>query len=103
MKTSYGDPQAQRARTKLAQQVLQQMDELGVSALIGNTTQELAMSNLVGLPTLAVPTGFDILEDAPNSTRRRPLSVGIFARPFDEPLVRLSISIAQPTTRSPAS
>lgn len=80
--------QAQRARTKLTQQVLHQMEVLGLDAFIGNTTQELAMANLVGLPTLAVPVGFEDLEDAPTSKRKKPLSVGIFARPFDEPLVR---------------
>ncbi|CAK0784217.1 hypothetical protein CVIRNUC_007421 [Coccomyxa viridis] len=73
--------QAQRARTRLLQEVVGLMSKAGIDAFIGNTSEELAMANLASLPTIAVPLGTQPLKDAPNSTRRHPISLGIFGTP----------------------
>ena len=73
--------QAQRARIALLQEVVGLMSAARIDAFIGNTSEELAMANLASLPTLAVPLGTQPLKDAPNSTRRRPISLGIFGSP----------------------
>lgn len=44
--------QAQRARTRLVQEVVDLMDAAGIDAFIGNTSEELAMANLVSMPTV---------------------------------------------------
>ncbi len=73
--------QAQRARTALLQEVVGLMAEAGIDAFIGNTSEELAMANLASLPTIAVPLGTQPLKDAPDSPRKRPISLGIFGSP----------------------
>lgn len=73
--------QAQRARTALLQEVVGLMLAAGIDAFIGNTSEELAMANLASLPTMAVPLGTQPLLNAANSTRKLPLSLGIFGSP----------------------
>ena len=73
--------QAQRARTALLQEVVGLMLAAGIDAFIGNTSEELAMANLASLPTMAVPLGTQPLLNAANSTRKFPLSLGIFGSP----------------------
>jgi hypothetical protein len=47
-----GGAQAQRARSMLVKEVIGLMDAAGIDAFIGNTSEELAMANLVSLPTV---------------------------------------------------
>lgn len=64
------------------------MRDAGIDAFIANSTTELAMSNLVGIPTVSVPTGYVLASGASgNSTRRNPLTVGFFGWPNGEPEV----------------
>ena len=63
------------------------MAAAGIDAFIGNTSEELAMANLASLPTMAVPLGIQPLKDAPDSPRKRPLSLGIFSSPQTDPIV----------------
>ena len=79
--------QAQRARSQLVMQVLRLMQAAGIDAFIANSTTDLAMSNLVGLPTLSVPIGYAPITGSENSTRRNPLTAGIFGWPDGEPEV----------------
>ena len=64
------------------------MAAAGVDAFIGNTSEELAMANLASLPTMAVPLGTQPLKDAPDSPRKRPMSLGIFGSPQTDTTVR---------------
>ena len=80
--------QAQRARSTLAVQVLASMQAAGIDAFIANSTTELAMCNLVGIPTVSVPTGFSPIPGSENSTRRNPVTIGFFGWPNGEPEVR---------------
>ena len=80
--------QAQRARTALLQEVVGLMAAAGVDAFIGNTSEELAMANLASLPTMAVPLGTQPLKDAPDSPRKRPMSLGVFGSPQSDSTVR---------------
>ncbi|XVF08563.1 hypothetical protein REPUB_Repub07fG0014000 [Reevesia pubescens] len=74
--------QAQRARGKLIRQV---KESFTVDAFIGNATdwERVCMGNLVGLPIIVVPTGFNnISNPPPNGTRRRTtVNTGIYAPP----------------------
>ena len=79
--------QAQRARSTLAVQVLASMQAAGIDAFIANSTTELAMCNLVGIPTVSVPIGFSPIPGSANSTRRNPLTLGFFGWPNGEPEV----------------
>lgn len=91
MHQSFTAMQAQRARSVLAVQVLGSMKAAGIDAFVANTTTELAMSNLVGLPTVSVPIGFNRIDGAQNSSRRRnPVTVGFFGWPNGEPEVSFS-------------
>ena len=47
--------QAQRARTRLLQEVVGLMEAAGIDAFIGNTSEELALANLASLPTVVCP------------------------------------------------
>lgn len=67
------------------------MSKAGIDAFIGNTSEELAMANLASLPTIAVPLGIQPLKDAPNSTRRHPISLGIFGTPQTDAHVRTTM------------
>lgn len=67
--------QASRCRSILMQRmndVMKQVDVF-VSPTFGGGT--LSITNLTGNPCVTVPNGFDPLEDAPNSIRRRPRSI----------------------------
>lgn len=78
--------QAQRVRSLLAVQVMGSMRAAGIDAFIANSTTELAMSNLVGIPTVSMPVGYNLaLAAAPNSNRRNPQTVGFFGWPNGEP------------------
>lgn len=80
--------QAQRARSLLAIQVMGSMRAAGVDAFIANSTTELAMCNLVGIPTVSVPIGYTLASGAfPSSRRRNPRTVGFFGWPNGEPEV----------------
>ena len=46
------------------------------------------MANLASLPTMAVPLGTQPLKDAPDSPRKRPMSLGIFGSPQTDTTVR---------------
>ncbi|CAL5229954.1 g13383 [Coccomyxa viridis] len=91
--------QAQRARTALLQEVVGLMAEAGIDAFIGNTSEELAMANLASLPTIAVPLGTQPLKDAPDSPRKRPISLGIFGSPQTDTNVLALAMAFQNSTR----
>lgn len=83
--------QAQRARSTLAVQVLGSMRAAGIDAFLANTTTELAMCNLVGIPTVSVPIGYgNVSSSLGNSNRKEPITVGIFGWPNGEPEVSCS-------------
>ncbi|BDA44986.1 Glutamyl-tRNA(Gln) amidotransferase subunit A [Coccomyxa sp. Obi] len=91
--------QAQRARTMLVKEVLDIMQAAGIDAFIGNTSEELAMANLVSLPTMALPIGFAQLPNVQNSSRRHPLSLGIFGAPYtDANVLALGMAFQQSTS-----
>ena len=80
--------QAQRIRSLLAVEVMGSMRDAGIDAFIANSTTELAMCNLVGIPTVSVPIGYILASGASSSSPRRdPLTVGIFGWPNGEPEV----------------
>ena len=69
------------------------MRAAGIDAFIANSTTELAMSNLVGIPTVSVPIGYTTASGAAfNSTRKNPRTVGFFGWPNGEPEVCTSQS-----------
>lgn len=79
-------------RSSLAIQVLGLMKAAGIDAFIANTTTELAMCNLVGIPTVSLPIGYEPVSPAgtANTSRREPLTVGLFGWPNGEPEVNPS-------------
>ncbi|EIE21164.1 amidase signature enzyme [Coccomyxa subellipsoidea C-169] len=90
--------QAQRARTMLVKEVVDLMQAAGIDAFIGNASEELALANLVSMPTLALPVEFDELPNVRNSSRRHPLSIGIFGTPLsDANVLALGMAFQQST------
>ncbi len=67
--------QASRSRSILLQRMNKALQEIDVfvSPTFGGGT--LSITNLTGHPSVTVPNGFDILEDASDSERRRPRSI----------------------------
>lgn len=67
--------QASRCRSILLQRMNEVMREVDafVSPTFGGGT--LSITNLTGHPCVTVPNGFDVLEDRPDSVRRRPRSI----------------------------
>lgn len=75
-------------RSLLAVQVMGSMRDAGIDAFIANSTTELAMCNLVGIPTVSMPIGYGLAPGAAsNSTRKNPVTVGFFGWPNGEPEV----------------
>jgi hypothetical protein len=54
------DAQAQRARGVLAREVVSAMEAARVDAFVGNASEQLAMANLAGLPTMAAPVALAV-------------------------------------------
>jgi len=54
------DAQAQRARGVLAREVVGAMEAARVDAFVGNASEQLAMANLAGLPTMAAPVALAV-------------------------------------------
>lgn len=82
--------QAQRARTKLIQEVKKSFT---VDAFIGNATdwEKVCLGNLVGLPVIVVPTGFKNISDPPPGTlRRTTITTGFYAPPNHDHIVSFS-------------
>ena len=76
---------AQRARTRLAGEVLACLREAGVAGFVGNATELLAVSNLVGLATVVAPLDMARVPGAGRgSPRRSPGAVGFFAPPYGD-------------------
>lgn len=86
--------QAQRARGKLIREV---RESFTVDAFIGNATdwEKVCVGNLVGMPVVIVPTGFNRILDSPsNDTRRRiTVTTGIYAPP-DRDHIALALAMA---------
>ena len=75
-------------RSLLAVEVMGSMRDAGIDAFIANSTTELAMCNLVGIPTVSVPIGYGPAPGAAaNSTRKNPVTLGFFGWPSGEPEV----------------
>ncbi|XP_078433456.1 amidase family protein isoform X2 [Wolffia australiana] len=74
--------QAQRARGRLIQEV---RESFIVDAFIGNATdwEKVCVGNLVGMPVVVVPTGFEEIDDPPKggTQRRTTKTTGIYAPP----------------------
>ena len=69
------------------------MRDAGIDAFIANSTTELAMCNLVGIPTVSVPIGYGPAPGAAsNSTRKNPVTVGFFGWPNGEPEVSITMA-----------
>ncbi|XP_016504312.1 uncharacterized protein LOC107822294 isoform X2 [Nicotiana tabacum] len=86
--------QAQRARSKLIQEV---RESFKVDAFIGDATdwEKVCVGNLVGMPVVVVPIGFKKIPNAPtDDTRRRTtITTGIYAPP-DCDHVALALAMA---------
>ncbi|XP_075101200.1 uncharacterized protein LOC107773602 isoform X1 [Nicotiana tabacum] len=86
--------QAQRARSKLIQEV---RESFKVDAFIGDATdwEKVCVGNLVGMPVVVVPIGFKKIPNAPtDDTRRRTtITTGIYAPP-DHDHVALALAMA---------
>ncbi|KAL9243352.1 hypothetical protein vseg_017248 [Gypsophila vaccaria] len=74
--------QAQRARGRLIQEV---QKSFTVDAFIGNATdwEKVCVGNLVGMPIIVVPVGFEVIDNPPPSgtRRRKTITTGIYAPP----------------------
>lgn len=84
--------QAQRARGKLAHEVIQTIQRQKIDAFIGNATdwEKVCVGNLVGMPVIVIPTGFKKI----NGTRRRiTVQTGIYAAPYQDGTV-LALAMA---------
>ncbi|KAI7731875.1 hypothetical protein M8C21_032239, partial [Ambrosia artemisiifolia] len=86
--------QSQRARGKLIQEV---KESFTVDAFVGNATdwEKVCVGNLVGMPVMVVPVGFEKIKDPPtNGTRRRStVTTGIYAPP-DHDHIALALTMA---------
>ncbi|XP_035846194.1 glutamyl-tRNA(Gln) amidotransferase subunit A isoform X1 [Helianthus annuus] len=86
--------QSQRARGKLIQEV---KEGFTVDAFVGNVTdwEKVCVGNLVGMPVMVVPVGFEKIKDPPtNATRRRStVTTGIYAPP-DHDHIALALTMA---------
>ncbi|KAI3686328.1 hypothetical protein L1987_80002 [Smallanthus sonchifolius] len=86
--------QSQRARGKLIQEV---KESFTVDAFVGNATdwEKVCVGNLVGMPVMVVPVGFEKIQDPPtNRTRRRStVTTGIYAPP-DHDHIALALVMA---------
>ncbi|KAK1407130.1 hypothetical protein QVD17_38741 [Tagetes erecta] len=86
--------QSQRARGKLIQEV---KESFTVDAFVGNVTdwEKVCVGNLVGMPVMVVPVGFEKIKDPPtNETRRRStVTTGIYAPP-DHDHIALALTMA---------
>ncbi|KAG6516178.1 hypothetical protein ZIOFF_026627 [Zingiber officinale] len=86
--------QAQRARGKLIREV---RESFTVDAFIGNATdwERVCLGNLVGIPVVVVPTGFENIKNPPpGGTRRRTtITTGIYAPP-DRDHIALALAMA---------
>ncbi|KAI3967316.1 hypothetical protein MKW92_034776 [Papaver armeniacum] len=86
--------QAQRARGKLIREI---RESFTVDAFIGNATdwERVCMGNLVGMPVVVVPTGFNSMKNPPsgNIRRRTTITTGIYAPPQHDH-VALALAIA---------
>lgn len=80
--------QSQRARGKLIREV---KESFRVDAFVGNATdwEKVCVGNLVGMPVMVVPVGFQKIPDPPtNDTRRRStVTTGIYAPPDHDHIV----------------
>ncbi|XP_021834946.1 uncharacterized protein [Spinacia oleracea] len=74
--------QAQRARGRLIEEV---RESFTVDAFIGNATdwEKVCMGNLVGMPVMVIPVGFESIDKPPSShiRRRKTVTTGIYAPP----------------------
>ncbi|XP_076919291.1 uncharacterized protein LOC143580034 isoform X2 [Bidens hawaiensis] len=86
--------QSQRARGKLIREV---KESFTVDAFVGNATdwEKVCVGNLVGMPVMVVPVGFEKIKDPPiNGTRRRStVTTGIYAPP-DHDHIALALTMA---------
>ncbi|XP_071701933.1 uncharacterized protein [Rutidosis leptorrhynchoides] len=86
--------QSQRARGKLIKEV---RESFTVDAFVGNVTdwEKVCVGNLVGMPVMVVPVGFEKISDPPtNETRRRTtVTTGIYAPP-DHDHIALALTMA---------
>ncbi|CAH1439323.1 unnamed protein product [Lactuca virosa] len=89
--------QSQRARGKLIGEV---KESFTVDAFVGNATdwEKVCVGNLVGMPVMVVPVGFQKIPDPPtNDTRRRStVTTGIYAPP-DHDHIALALTMAYQT------
>lgn len=89
--------QSQRARGKLIQEV---RESFTVDAFVGNATdwENICVGNLVGMPVMIVPVGFEKIKDPPTyETRRRStVTTGIYAPP-DHDHIALALTMAYQT------
>lgn len=89
--------QSQRARGKLIREV---RESFTVDAFVGNATdwEKVCVGNLVGMPVMVVPVGFEMIPDPPTEkTRRRStVTTGIYAPP-DHDHIALALTIAYQT------
>lgn len=86
--------QAQRARGRLIQEV---HESFTVDAFIGNATdwEKVCMGNLVGMPVMVIPVGFDPIANPPSSDirRRTTVTTGIYAPPKHDHIA-LALAVA---------
>ncbi|KAK9080588.1 hypothetical protein SSX86_000346 [Deinandra increscens subsp. villosa] len=86
--------QSQRARGKLIREV---KESFTVDAFVGNVTdwEKVCVGNLVGMPVMVVPVGFEKIKDPPtDGTRRRTtVTTGIYAPP-DHDHIALALTMA---------
>ena len=54
----------------------------GIDAFLGDPMGYTSMGNIVGLPELVIPLGFD--EIMPGSNRKDPITVGIYGAPYQD-------------------
>lgn len=87
--------QAQRARGKLARELMELMKKQKVDAFVGSATdwEWICAGNLVGMPVIVIPTGFKDVADPPaNGTERRAaITTGIYAPPYHDARVLFSL------------
>lgn len=86
--------QAQRARGRLIQEV---RESFTVDAFIGNATdwEKVCMGNLVGMPVMVIPVGFDPIANSTSTDirRRTTVTTGIYAPPQHDHIA-LALAIA---------
>lgn len=87
---------ASRARTLLMRKMKALFDKVDV--IVGPTWGGNGFTNMTGHPSVSMPNGFELLEDAPSSARRKPESFTILGGLYQDEVVLTMAQLYQSQT-----